>query len=114
VKLFNDPDKETWFPQAITPEERAGLEVAAANAEYLSNDDLQNLIKIMGTLDAIDNAKAEAVAQREAFAKHYENERRREIAQAARVAEQERQVRRARVAAALGIPVDSKELDSLK
>jgi len=114
VKLFNDPDKETWFPEAITPQERAGLEVAAANAEYLSRDDLRSLLKIMGTLQAIDDQKAEAIAEREALAKHYENERRREIAQAARVAETERQVRRARVAAALGIPVDSKELDGLK
>jgi len=114
MKLFTDPDKETWFPEAITQEERAGLEVAAANAEHLSNDDLRNLVKIMGTLERLDNEKAEAVAQREALAKHYEDQRRREINERLRVHAQEVAVKRARAAAALGIPVDSPELDGLK
>lgn len=113
MKLFSDPD-ETWFPQAITPEERAGLELAAANAERLSNSDLKNLVRIIGTLNEIDQQKADAVAEKEAMAQHFENERRREITERLRVHAQEVQVKRARVAAALGIPVDSPELDGLK
>jgi hypothetical protein len=112
MKIFAD-EGETYFPEQISPEERAGLEAVAQNANRLSNGDLKNLIRIMGDLEAIDKQKQEESEHQQAIARHYEEQQRREIAQAARVAETERAVRRVRVARALGIPEDSPELENL-
>lgn len=110
LKLFNDVS-ETWLPHNVTPAERAGLEAAAANAEWLSESDLKNLVRIVGTLESIDRRREEEAAQQQKFQEHFERERRREINEALRNAETEKQIKRARIAAALNIDPSEVNLD---
>jgi len=105
MKLFTDPDHETWYPEAVTAEERKGLEVAAANAEYLSNDDLRNLVRIVNTLDGIDRTKQEEVERQQAIQEHYRQERAREVQAALNAHAQEVVIKRQRIAQALNIAI---------
>lgn len=110
MKLFSDAS-ETWFPHNVTPEERAALDAVAGNAESLSESDLKNLVRIMTTLETIDRQKAEAIAEQEAYEEEFRRARAREVNEALRNAEMEKQIRRARIAAALNIPVSEVNLE---
>ena len=79
----------------------------------MNNRELRRLMSALQQLDAIDEAKQKEAEEAAALEEHYRRERQKEIDQLVRIKEQERQVRRVRVAHGLGIPEDSPELEGL-
>jgi RNA polymerase-interacting CarD/CdnL/TRCF family regulator len=94
---------QTYFSEAFTPEQRAELELLSANAERLSNADLVKLAAVMQELHDIDVQKQKEIEEQQNLEAHFARERAREIAAAARAADLEKQLKRARIAAALNI-----------
>jgi hypothetical protein len=109
---FNS-DEPTLIPEALTEEQKQTLYGLAAFSDRMNSTELRRLIGAIQQVQAVEQAKADEEAQKAALEEHYRQQRAREINEALRVHETERQIKRARVAAALGIPVDSPELEGL-
>jgi len=95
-KKFNS-EEPTLNVEFVTPEQRQFLIELAGQAHNLNRTELNRLVGAVQDLGMYEKALADEAAEKAALEEHYRQEAKREIAAAARVAENERRVRIARV-----------------